>query len=257
MSRLQTLVEKSTSAYEKFNFHEVFHALYNFCVIDMSSFYLDVLKDRLYTFKADSPERRAAQWVFYQILSTLIRLMAPILSFIAEEVWQGLRQRAQGTGQRAESIKQKTQDIEESVFLTVFPEVDEKYLNRELEEKWDKLFLLRDEVNKALEMKRAEKFIGNSLEANVVIYMPESKEQKTLLSEYRNFLPTFFIVSVAEITDRSLDGSYKSSVIEGLEIKVERAPGAKCQRCWNWSEMVGKIKEAPEICERCYKVIFE
>ncbi len=257
MSRLQTLVEKVTIAYEKFNFYEVFHAIYNFCVVDMSSFYLDVLKDRLYTFKADSPERRAAQWVFYQILTTLTRLMAPILSFIAEEVWQGLRQRVQGTGKRAESIKQKTQEIEESVFLTLFPEVDEKYLNRELEEKWEKLFLLRDEVNKALEMKRAEKFIGNSLEAKVVIYIAEGKEQRTLLTEYRDSLPTFFIVSDAEIADKSLDGSHKSSLIEGLEIKVERASGIKCQRCWNWSEMVGKIKEAPEICERCYKVIFK
>jgi len=240
MSRLQTLIEKTASAYEHFNFHEVFHALYNFCVVDMSSFYLDVLKDRLYTFKADSPERRAAQWVFNHTLYTMTRLMAPILSYTAEEVWQTMGQRAQGR--------------EESVFLSSFPEVDEQYLNRELEEKWGRLFLLRDEVNKALESKRAEKFIGNSLEAKVVLNLPDT--YKNLLSGYRDFLPTFFIVSAVEITDKSLGESFRSTEIEGLEIKVEKAPGTKCQRCWNWSEAVGRFKEAPEICERCYKVIF-
>src|SRR4030065_1414632 len=158
MSRLQTLVEAVTTAYENFTFHEVFHALYNFCVVDMSSFYLDGLKDRLYTFKADSKERRAAQWVLSQILSTMTRLMAPVLSFTAEEVWQNTRQRAKSEEQRA-------QDKEESVFLASFPEVNEKYYDLELEKKWGDLFSLRNEVNKALESKRGERFIGNSLEA--------------------------------------------------------------------------------------------
>jgi len=256
MSRVQTLVETVTSAYENFNFYEVFHALYNFCVIDMSSFYLDVLKDRLYTFKSESGKRRAAQWVLYQVLSTMTKLMAPVLSFTAEEVWQSMGKRAEVT--------------EESVLLASFPEVDEKHHDLELEKKWGDLFLLRDEVNKALEMKRAERFIGNSLEAKVILSLSESKElsalggaqsiqqkYKTLITQYKDFLPIFFIVSAVEITDKSLDGSYKSEEIEGLEIKVEKAPGAKCQRCWNWSETVGRSGEAPEICERCYKVIFE
>ncbi|MEW6163173.1 MAG: isoleucine--tRNA ligase [Nitrospirota bacterium] len=242
MSRLQTLIETVTSAYENFNFHEVFHALYNFCVVDMSSFYLDVLKDRLYTFKPDSMERRVTQWVLYQILSTMTRLMAPVLSFTAEEVWQSMRLDKGGN-----------RGGEESVFLASFPEVDEKYYDQELEKKWDDLFVLRNEVNKALEIKRAEKFLGNSLEAKVILYPPE--RYNALLSEYRDFLPTFFIISVVEITDIRPDVSYKSREIEGLEIKVERAPGAKCQRCWNWSKTVGRFKETPEICERCYKVI--
>lgn len=258
MSRLQTLVEAVTTAYENFTFHEVFHALYNFCVVDMSSFYLDVLKDRLYTFKSDSSERRAAQWVLSQILSVMTRLMAPILSFTAEEVLQSMKQRAENKVQSAKSI-------EESVFLSSFPEVDEKFHDKELEKKWGELFLLRGEVNKALEMKRAERFIGNSLEAKVVLYLAESKEQsaqdkeqryKTLIDQYNDFLTTFFIVSSVEIADKSLDGSYKSAEIEGLEIKIEKAPGEKCQRCWNWSKAVGSFEEAPEICERCHKVIF-
>ena len=248
MSRLQTLVGTVTSAYENFNFHEVFHALYQFCVVDMSSFYLDVLKDRLYTFKADSMERRAAQWVLSQILSTVTRLMAPVLSFTAEEVWQNTRQRAKSEEQRA-------QDKEESVFLALFPEVDEKYYDLELEKKWGDLFALRNEVNKALESKRGERFIGNSLEARIILFLPE--RYRTILSEYGDFLPAFFIVSAVEIADNSIDGCYKSEKIEGLEVRIEKASGAKCQRCWNWRETVGKSKDAPEICDRCYKVLFE
>ena len=258
MSRLHTFTNKVVSAYENFDFHEVFHDLYNFCVVDMSSFYLDVLKDRLYTFKSDSIERRAAQWVLYQILSAVTRLMAPILSFTAEEVWQGILQ-------RAKSNEQRVNDIEESVFLAPFPEVDEVFHDQNLEQKWNELFVLRNEVNKALEAKRAEKFIGNSLEAKIILFVPDGKGQgiggmeqkyKTLLNQYRDFLSAFFIVSTVEIVDKSLDDSYKSLEVAGLEIKVERAPGTKCQRCWNWSESVGTFADAPDICDRCYKVIF-
>jgi isoleucyl-tRNA synthetase len=256
MSRLQTLIGNITSAYENFTFHEVFHSLYNFCVVDMSSFYLDVLKDRLYTFKPDSKERRASQWVLNQILSVMTRLMAPILSFTAEEVWQSMKKQVESRGQNVKWI-------EESVFLSQFPEVDKSYLNKELEKKWEELFVLRDEVNKALEMKRAERFIGNSLEAKVIIYFAEIEETKSitekykkLIEEYWDFLPTFFIVSAVEMAEKIPEQTYKSLLIDGLEIKIEKAPGEKCHRCWNWSEMVGRFKEAPEICERCYKVIF-
>ncbi len=265
MSRLQTLIKKVVSAYEKFDFHEVFHNLYNFCIVDMSSFYLDVLKDRLYTFKTDSVKRRTAQWVLYQILSAMTCLMAPILSFTAEEVWQSIKHGAQSTEHGAQSMEhgvqdkgQRAQNSEESVFLASFPEFDEKYYDQELEKKWDDLFILRNEVNKALEIKRTERFIGNSLEAKIMLYIPDGIKQKykTLLAQYRDFLSTFFIVSAVEITDKRPDVSYKSTEIEGLEIKVERAPGAKCQRCWNLSESVGTFLQAPEICERCYKVVF-
>jgi isoleucyl-tRNA synthetase len=256
MSRLQTLIETVTSAYENFNFHEVFHALHNFCIVDMSSFYLDVLKDRLYTYKAVSVERRAAQWVLYQILSVMTRLMAPVLSFTAEEVWQSVRKQKESEGRVAE----------ESVFLTSFPGVDKKYYDPKLEGKWNQLFVLRNEVNKALEMKRAERFIGNSLEAKIMLFLSESKEHdteslrqvyKTLITQYKDFLPTFFIVSAVEVADTNLDNPFRSEVIRGLEVKIEKATGTKCQRCWNWRESVGKLKDAPEICDRCYNVLFE
>ncbi|MBM4147033.1 MAG: class I tRNA ligase family protein, partial [Nitrospira sp.] len=246
MSRLQTFIGKVTAAYDNFDFHEAFHCIYRFCVIDMSSFYLDVLKDRLYTFGSDSGERRAAQWVLNQALSTMTRLMAPVLSFTAEEVWQSLKQ-------RAKSKEQGAADLEDSVFLASFPEVDAQYYDQVLEEKWDNLFMLRNEVNKALEIKRAEKFLGNSLEAKIVLYLPD--KYNMLVSENRDFLPTFFIVSAVELADRGFDDSYKSTEIEGLVVSVERAIGAKCQRCWNWSEAVGTFTDAPDICDRCHKVI--
>jgi isoleucyl-tRNA synthetase len=143
--------------------------------------------------------------------------------------------------------------MEESVFLSSFPEADEKYSEPDLEKKWDDLFLLRSEVNKALEIKRAERFLGNSLEAKVILRL--SQKHKDLLLENQDFLPSFFIVSAAEINDESVGDAYKSTEIEGLEIRVERAAGAKCQRCWNWSEAVGTFADATDICERCHKTV--
>jgi isoleucyl-tRNA synthetase len=247
MSRLQTFIAKVTSAYENFDFHEVFHSIYNFCIVDMSSFYLDVLKDRLYTFKKDSEERRAAQWVLSRILSAITRLMAPVLSFTAEEIWLNMKQ-------GAKHIEHVATSVADSVFLADFPEVDESYRDVDLERKWDDLFLLRSEVNKALEIKRAERFLGNSLEAKIILRLPE--KYASLLSEGRDFLPAFFIVSAVEISDKALEGAYTGGEMEGLEIRVDRAEGAKCQRCWNWSTYVGQFSEAPDICERCHKVIF-
>ncbi len=248
MSRLQSFTGKVVAAYENFDFHEVFHSIYNFCVVDMSSFYLDVLKDRLYTFRTDSVERRSAQWVLSRILSMMTRLMAPILSFTAEEVWQNLRTGSQSAGQG-------NSKIEESVFLASFPAADATYSDRQLEEKWDNLFVLRNEVNKALEMRRSERFLGNSLEAKVILHLPVS--YKDLLTGDRDFLPTFFIVSAVELSDESMKDSYRSTEIEGLEITIERAKGSKCQRCWNWSTTVGTFTDKPDICERCYNVVVQ
>jgi isoleucyl-tRNA synthetase len=240
MHRLQMLVGRVTKAYEQFDFHEAFHSIHNFCVVDMSSIYLDILKDRLYTAKSDSIGRRASQWVLSEILSALTRLMAPVLSFTAEEVWG--------------YVKQKPAEWPvESVFLAPFPEVRGEFLDAALEEKWKGLLELRDEVNKALEIKRAEKFIGNSLEAKVRLYLPE--KLRSLVESYGGFLPAFFLVSSAEISDERLKGAYQSINVEGLQIAIERAPGSKCQRCWNWSERVGTFSDEPELCERCHPVI--
>lgn len=252
MSRLQGLVRKVTDAYERFDFHQVYHTIHNFCIVDMSAFYLDILKDRLYTFRSDSPERRAGQWVMHQIVSVMTRLMAPVLSFTAEEIWGFM------PGKK-----------EESVFLSPFPMADEQFFERALEGRWAALISLRDEVNKAIEIKRQERFLGNSLEANIILYVAEGERLQGLLKDYSDFLTTLFIVSHSEIrTGTAPEGTYKGEVSlegdekgivqvqpEAVSVLVERAPGKKCERCWNWSGAVGAFGDAPELCHRCYNTL--
>ena len=238
LSMLQSLVKKVNNAYETFAFYEVYHAVYKFCVVDMSSFYLDILKDRLYTYKADSKERRAAQAVLYNILKSLTKLIAPILSFTAEEIWSHI------PGEK-----------EESVFLADFPAVNSEFIDEELEKKWERLWKIRDEVNKALEIKRQEKFIGNALEAKVTLYAGDAAYK--ILELYRAFLPALFIVSsvgVEKIPDAP-EGAYNSTDYDELAIFIERAEGKKCLRCWNWRLSVGEYKDHPELCKRCREAV--
>ena len=232
ISRLNRLIMKVTEAYDNYSFHEVYHRLYNFCVVDMSNFYLDILKDRLYTFRADSKERRAAQWVMREILMGMTGLMAPVLSFTAEEVWGYIQ------GDRAASV-----------FLSEFPVARDRDIDDDLEQKWEKLGAVRNEVLKALEIKRGEKFIGNSLEASVTLHITD-KELMSLVSGYENDLPTLFIVSEGKVTGDG-SGEYTAADMEGLSISIEKAKGEKCQRCWNYSTTVGQDSDDSEICSRC------
>lgn len=240
MSRLQGLIKRVADAYEKAEFHQVYHNIHNFCIIDMSSFYLDILKDRLYTFKNDSRERRAAQWVLQNILSSMTRLIAPILSFTADEIWGFMKQRQA-----------------ESVFLSEFPAPDERFIDLSLEQKWEKIIAIRDNVNKALEIKRQERFIGNSLEAKVVLYLAD--EHLGLLSQYRDFLPAMLIVSDTELkrkdSGQEIEGAYNSAELPGISVSVQKAEGNKCERCWNWSASVSSFEDAPELCGRCYNIL--
>ncbi len=238
LSMLQGLIKKVTTSYETFAFYEVYHAIYQFCIVDMSSFYFDILKDRLYTFKTDSTERRNAQAVLYNILISLTKIMAPILSFTAEEIWQ----HAPGKNR-------------ESIFLTEFPELTEEYIDIELEQKWEKLIAVRNEVNKALEIKRAEKLIGNALESRVTIYVDD--KLMAMLNEQGDFLPALFIVSAVDVKGSSdaPDAAYKSAEVSGLAVLVEKAEGEKCMRCWNRDVSVGESSEHPEICKRCLEVV--
>ncbi|HWR89788.1 MAG TPA: class I tRNA ligase family protein, partial [Dissulfurispiraceae bacterium] len=242
LSRLQGLVGRVTAAYERFDFHEVFHGIYNFCIVDMSSFYLDILKDRLYTFRKDDPRRRAAQWVLSSILLKMTGLMAPILSFTAEEIWSYIPRT--GGGQAPESV-----------FLSAFPEVEEEFVDEPLERRWERLIMIRDEANKALELRRKEKFIGNSLEAKLVLGLAE--EDMRLLGEYDDFLPYLFIVSAVELqpSGHAAEAAYVSGAVPGLKITVERAPGEKCERCWNWSTSVGAAADHPTVCSRCHSAV--
>jgi isoleucyl-tRNA synthetase len=243
LARLQRLTAKVQKGYRDFEFYTIFHSIYNFCTVDMSATYLDILKDRLYTFRADSPERKSAQWTMYKILTTLTKLMAPILSFTAEEVWRYIPKKP--------SVVVSTHRDEESVFLSKFPEVEEKFLDDSFEQKWQRFFQIRDEVNKALETARKNRLIGSSLEADVSLYL--SEELYKLLSPYKGLLPTLFIVSGVLIkTDtRGPQGAFVSDEVEGLNVFVNKAEGNKCERCWNYSVDIGKDKGHPTICPRC------
>ncbi|MBF0344747.1 MAG: isoleucine--tRNA ligase [Nitrospirae bacterium] len=240
MHRLQLLIAQVTRAYDSFSFHEVFHAIHNFCITDMSSFYLDIIKDRVYTFGSDWPQRRAAQWTMKRVLTTLTGLMAPILSFTAEEVWQNLRDRTQS-----------------SIFLTEFPVPEQGFVDDELDKRWVDLIEVRDIVNKALEIKRQERFIGNSLEAKVLLYC--EGPYLSLMNDYKVFLPTLFIVSHVEIhvySQLSDERRLEIHKVDNLAVDVVKADGQKCQRCWNISETVGSFTNEPEVCNRCYDVLY-
>ncbi len=239
LDRLGRLIGRVRSAYEEYEFHTVFHAVHNFCAVDLSAQYLDIIKDRLYTAAADDPRRRAAQTACYDIFATLARLMAPILTFTTEEAWRYL------PGARAESVH-----------LERFPEESLEWLDDTLKRDWDRLLEVRREVAKALETARAEKLIGSGLEAHVRIgSAPEDLPE--LLRGKRAILPTVFIVSQVELAAGATRPAvqYESQEIPGLSIGVDRARGEKCERCWMRSERVGEHAAHPTLCERCVPVV--
>ncbi len=240
--RLANLTGRVLKSYEDFEFHGVFHALNNFCAVDMSALYLDILKDRLYTAAKNSMERRAAQRTLCEILVTLCRLMAPILSFTAEEVWQHLPATARDT---------------ESIHLAKFPSVEARYLDSDLASRWERLLAVREEVARALEMARKERQIGSSLEAEVKLYTQGGLME--FLRGYLKDLPMVFIVSgvtLAELPANRSDILWSQS-IEDLGVKVVQATGQKCERCWNYCPSVGQDTHHPTLCDRCVKVITE
>jgi isoleucyl-tRNA synthetase len=239
LDRLARLVTRVTRAYEDYQFHTVFHAVHNFCAVDLSAQYLDVIKDRLYTSAADDPRRRAAQTVCYDVFMALARVMAPILTFTAEEAWR------YAPGARAESVH-----------LERFPEPAREWLDDSLKQQWDRLLEVRREVAKALETARAQKLIGSALEARVrIVSAPE--DLPGLLADKRELLATLFIVSRVDLAAR--DGRarvvYESQDIPGLVIGVDRAPGEKCERCWMRTEDVGRDAAHPTLCARCVRVV--
>jgi len=244
LSNFQSLVKRINESYEKFEFHSLYHEIHNFCAIDLSSFYLDIIKDRLYTAFADSEERRASQTILYRILDDLVKLIAPVLSFTAEEIWQYLREIKKG---------------EESVFLAPWPEVNESYIDEDLEKKWENILKIRKDVLKALEIKRGDGFIGNSLEAQVNIYT-ENKEVYDYLMSFKKQLETIFIVSKTDIIYGEVEKELSSDANTGIEfpdikVLITRAAGKKCERCWCYSETVGEDQKYPTICEKCAKVM--
>jgi isoleucyl-tRNA synthetase len=239
LDRLARLVDRVARAYEEYQFHTVFHAVHNFCAVDLSALYLDIIKDRLYTSAPDDPRRRAAQTACYDVLSALLRLLAPILSFTAEEAWRHL------PGGKAESVH-----------LERFPEVPLAWLDDTLEHEWRRLLEVRREIAKALETARARGLIGSGLEAAVTVAQaPE--DLPDLLARKQDLLPTLLIVSRVSLApgDEPAAVQYESQEIPGLVIGVDHARGAKCARCWMWTEGVGADAEHPTLCERCVAVL--
>ena len=226
--KLNHLIKDCTKAFDEYDFNKAYQAINTFCVVDMSNFYLDIIKDRLYTSKKESTKRRAAQTAMYNILSGLVRIIAPMTVYTAEEIWK--------------YMPHKNGENTESIMLEYWPKVNEKYENKELEEKWNKIIAIKEEASKALEMARAEKVIGHSLNAKVTINA--DKENYNFLKDKEELLQEVFIVSAVEVKEAN-----------ELKIDVTPAEGEKCERCWMYSTTVGEDKENPTICHRCSEAL--
>jgi isoleucyl-tRNA synthetase len=235
IDRTRRLVMRCREAYLAYEFHVVVHALNNFCSVDLSALYLDIVKDRLYCSATGDPRRRAAQTALADILEQMTRVMAPILTFTADEVWGYLPKRP---------------NREDDVFLADFPNVTSDDLDDELANTWDRLLEVRTAVTKALEEERKNGRIGHSLDAALRLGVRHDGELASLLSTRLAELPTFFIVSQVAF-DEGLSDTLASPILPDLRIVVEPASGAKCARCWNYRTDVGRIADHPTICGRC------
>jgi len=237
LHRTHELAARCRQAYERYEFHAVYHALNNFCAVDMSALYLDIFKDRLYCSPAASPERRGAQTVLWHVLECMVRLMAPILSFTAEEIWL-----------HAPQYRGKA----ESVFLAGFPVPDAEWRDPVLADRWDRVLEVRSAVTKALEEARRSGIIGHPLEARVLVAAQDGLGK--LLESLAPDLPSLLIVSQVEV-GAPLAEADASPSLPGLRIKIERARGRKCQRCWNYREDVGQFPHHPRLCGRCLRAV--
>ncbi len=238
LSRLNELIRKVRKGYQTYEFHTIYHGVHNFCVVDMSSLYLDVIKDRLYASKSDSFRRRSAQTALFMILKNLLAMIAPVLSFTAEEAW-GYAPAWEGK--------------EESVFLTEIPEEIEIPGEKELSEKFAVFLNVREDVARALEQARKNRVIGHSLDAEVTLFAPE--KTRMVLEKDLPLLRDILIVSSVRLTDVEPEGSTPGEEVEGLKILVERSQAKKCERCWRYEESVGRFEDHPTICERCREAI--
>jgi isoleucyl-tRNA synthetase len=243
LDRTAAVLEEVGAAYDEFTFHKAYRALYDFATVELSAFYFDILKDRLYTAPARSVRRRAAQTVLYLVADALVRALAPILCFTADEVWEHLA----GLSEREASVHCAVLVPPASLRETVVERHRGRLGN------WPSLIAVRDEVLKALEIARQDKFIGGGLEARVVL--EAEGDVAALLSDYATWLPTLFIVSQVSLGHGASDRLYAG--LSGLKVWVEKARGQKCARCWNYSERVGENPRYPEVCERCSEALSE
>ena len=228
LTRLNKLIKDCTKDYDTYSFGNCYHDVNQFCVVDMSSFYLDIIKDRLYTEKADSVARRAAQTTMYYILDALVKILTPMISFTAEEIWSAMNHTEK------ENVK--------SPMLADYPVPNDEWDNKEIAEKWEKIIKVKNIVAKDLELARAEKTIGNSLDAKVTIYA-EGEEDK-FLKENEELIKLVLIVSGLEIQENNRKQEEK------LGAKVEHATGEKCERCWMYNDHI-----EDGLCPRCKEVL--
>ncbi|MDO5547278.1 MAG: isoleucine--tRNA ligase [Eubacteriales bacterium] len=239
LMRMNDLVSKAREAYDNYEFHAVYRAIYNFCVVDMSNFYLDVIKDRLYCEDVDGTPRRSAQTAMYRILDAMVRLLSPILSFTSDEVWK--------------AMPHKDGDDLLNVIFNAMPDADDALaFDEEKTEKWNKLIAVRDDVNKALEQARGAKQIGKPLEASVVI--TASEEDAAFLNECGQSLAKLCIVSRLTVQSGEGEGD-RYEALNGIKIAVSHIEGEKCARCWIYDPTVGENEEHPCLCARCASVL--
>ncbi len=226
LANLDEVTAKAIAGYEAYDFQSAYGAIYNFCTVTLSARYFDIIKDRLYILAPRSIERRSAQTALYRIAADLSRLLAPILAFTADEAWENL------PGQTVASIH-----------IAEFPKVAGE-ADSVLTSNWERLFAIRDEVLKALEEARNDKSIGSSLEAKVVL--TTDAETTRFLLDYFTDLRYIFIVSQVEVHESDL-----------FAVRIEKADGHKCERCWNYSIRVGEFEKYPTVCERCIEALTE
>lgn len=237
MDCLNSLIDEVNECYNTYEFHGVYHALHNFCVVTMSNFYLDVTKDRLYVEREDSPERRSAQTVMYTVLTSIVRMLAPILAFTSEEIWK--------------YVPHSSKLNPQSVMLNDMPVKTEIEFSKEDEELWERLLAIRTEAQKALELARADKTIGASLEAKLTLYA--GGELFEIANNNKELLRTILILSEFAVSETGV-GEYKTE-IEGCTLSVSRAEGEKCERCWTRTKTVGSHSAHPTLCARCAEII--
>lgn len=222
LSRLNRLIERVRESYESYAFHTIYHSIQNFCTVDLSALYLDIIKDRMYVERKDSVKRRASQTVVFEALMSLVRLAAPILSFTTEEMWSYMRPFVR----------------EDSVHLAAFPTANKELIDLPLEQEWEAVWRIREAVNKKIEEKRVEKVIGHALDAKVVLTV--SAEDYKVLTGLGDEMKDVFIVSQIE-------------VLQGAELTIEvmKAEGVKCERCWQYATDVTTEGPFPNTCKRC------
>jgi isoleucyl-tRNA synthetase len=270
LHRTQNVLDRCREAYDKYEFHVVYHTLNNFCSVDLSALYLDIVKDRLYCEGATSTKRKAAQTALYKILEVLVHLLGPILSFTAEEIWGYMPDKERRPG---------------SVFLSAIPEPEREIEDQKLAERWDRVFKARSEILKALEVARAGGIIGHSLDAEIMLYKSDGQEQpelKQLMDRDAQHVEDIIIVSqltgtngpkpsflweLEEARKAGIDGAsaqirddnrtgwgYYSKTLESV-IAVFKARGDKCERCWKYEIDIGKDSAHPTVCPRCASVL--